>query len=83
VLTANLEMADRNASITIALSQPLRLELARIARNAETTEGALIQQAVEALVQAGHRPEIPRYARRLGPIAIAEDNRPARVTAAE
>jgi hypothetical protein len=57
-------------TITIALPKPLRLELGQIARQAKTTEGELIQQAVESLVQAQRGPAIPRFARRLGPIAI-------------
>jgi hypothetical protein len=59
-------------TISIALPEPLRLELGQLARQAKTTEGELIQQAVEYLVQAQRGPAIPRFARRLGPIAIGD-----------
>jgi len=59
-------------TITIALPEPLRLELGQMARQAKTSEGELIQQAVESLVQAKRWPAIPRFARRLGPIAIGD-----------
>lgn len=66
-------MADPTAStIRIALSQPLMRELAQMAREAETTEGELIHRAILGLVQARRGPGIPRFARRLGPIAIPE-----------
>jgi hypothetical protein len=59
-------------TITIALPARLRLELGQLARQAKTTEGELIQQAVESLVQAQRGPAIPRFARRLGPIAFGD-----------
>ena len=54
---------------TIVLPEPLRVELAQLAQKANTSEGALIQRAVEALLQAQPGRGIPRYARRLGPLA--------------
>jgi hypothetical protein len=59
------------ASITIALRQPLMVALTQMATEANTTEDALIQRAIEGLVQARLGPGIPRFARRLGPIALA------------
>ena len=73
-------MADHllpGQSITIALNERLRLELAEMARDAETTEDELIQRAIKGLVQARRGPGIPRYASRLGPIALEEDGPPA------
>lgn len=78
MLAASLEMADPTApNIRIALSQPLMREVAEMARDAQTTEDALVRRAIEALVRAQRGPGIPRFARRLGPIAIAEDHPPA------
>ena len=58
------------SSITIALPEPLRIELAEMARNAKTTERDLVERAVEGLVQAHRGVSIPRFARRLGPIVV-------------
>ncbi len=71
-------MADPTApKITVALSQPVMSEPARMAREAETTEAELIHRAIVGLVQARRGSGIPRFARRLGPIAIADDDQPA------
>jgi hypothetical protein len=69
------EMADRTlprAKITITLSGHLMLELAQMACEAETTEDELVNRAITCLVQAHRGPGIPRFARRLGPLALAE-----------
>ena len=76
-LTGEPEMDDRGltrANITITLSGRLRQELARMAREADTTEDALVHRAIKCLVQAHRGPGIPRFARRLGPLALAEDD---------
>jgi hypothetical protein len=70
-------MADRTlprANITITLSGRLMGELAQTAREADTTEVELVRRAIALLVQAHHGPGIPRFARRLGPLALAEDD---------
>ena len=59
-------------SITISLSEQLRLELEAMARNAKTSESELVRGAVERLVQANRDVGIPRFARRLGPIVPVE-----------
>jgi hypothetical protein len=59
-------------SITIALPEHLQIELAEMARNAETSEGELVERAVEGLVQAHRGVGIPRFARRLGPIVLTQ-----------
>jgi hypothetical protein len=58
------------ANITIALSDGVKLELAQIARESHVTEDELVERAVRHLLQAHRGPAIPRFARRLGPIAI-------------
>jgi hypothetical protein len=73
------EVADRTlprANLTITLSERLMLELAQIAREADTTEDDLVHRAIERLVQAHRGPGIPRFARRLGPLALAGDDPP-------
>jgi hypothetical protein len=71
------EVADPTlprANITITLSGRLMRELAQTARDADTTEDELVHRAIECLVQAHRGPRIPRFARRLGPLALAEDD---------
>jgi hypothetical protein len=70
------EMADctlPRANITITLSGRLMLELAQLAREADTTEDELAHRAIKCLVQAHRGPGIPRFARRLGPLALAQE----------
>jgi hypothetical protein len=74
------EVADRTlprATIAITLSGRLMLELAQMACEADTTEDDLVRRAITYLVQAHRGPGIPRYARRLGPLALAGDDPPA------
>jgi len=69
-------MADQavpSQKITVTLNERLHLELARMARDADTTEDELIRTAIKGLVQARRGPGIPRFARRLGHIALEED----------
>lgn len=61
----------REAEITISLRDGLRLELAQMARESNLTEDELVEWAIRYLVQVQRGPAIPRFARRLGPIAIA------------
>ena len=49
------------------------LELGKMAREAHTTEDELIRQAIKYLFQVHRGPAIPRFARRLGPMVVAED----------
>ena len=71
-------MADHpQANVTIALSQPLMVELTQMARESGATEDELIQNAIMSLLQTRRGPGIPRFARRLGPIALADDGPPA------
>jgi hypothetical protein len=59
------------ANITISLSDGVKLELAQIARESHVTEDEVVERAIRQLVQVHRGPAIPRFARRLGPIAIA------------
>jgi len=71
------EVDDRTlprANITITLSGHLMLELAQMAREADTTENELAHRAIKCLLQAHRGPRIPRFARRLGPLALADDD---------
>jgi hypothetical protein len=66
-------MTDRPglaATITIVVPERLQLALAEVAREANTTEEELVQRAIAGVVQAHQGPGIPRFARRIGPIAI-------------
>ena len=66
------------AHFDVTVPEHLRLELARIAREAETSEDEMVRQAIEALVLARRGPGIPRFARRLGPVALErQDPSPA------
>jgi hypothetical protein len=70
------EMADRSlpgASITITLSGRLMRELAQRARETDITEEELVRRAINGLVQTPRAPGIPRFARRLGPLALADE----------
>jgi hypothetical protein len=52
-----------------ALPADLRLELANLAVERGTTEGELVQAAVRRFLRSERASGVPRYARRLGPIA--------------
>lgn len=62
------------ANMTITLSGSLMLELAQMARKGDTTEDELVHRAIKRLVQAQRGPGIPRFARRLGPLVLDEDD---------
>ena len=58
------------ATITIVVPERMQVALAEVAQEARTTEEELVQRAIAAVVQAHQGPAIPRFARRMGPIAI-------------
>jgi Arc/MetJ-type ribon-helix-helix transcriptional regulator len=61
------------AEITISLDDDLRVELAQVARDERTTEADLVREGVERLLHSRLTgPSIPRFARRIGPLAISE-----------
>jgi hypothetical protein len=62
------------AKITIELSDELMREVAGLAREGQVTEEEVFHEAVGRLLQAHRGPGIPRFARRLGPLALPEED---------
>jgi Arc/MetJ-type ribon-helix-helix transcriptional regulator len=63
------------ATITISLDDDQVIELAQVARDERTTEADLIREGIERLLHSRlTSPRIPRFARRLGPLAIPEQH---------
>lgn len=61
------------AKISLPLDDDLMAELAQVARDEHTTEAELIRQGIERLLHSRLTgPSIPRFARRLGPLAVPE-----------
>ena len=58
------------AEITISLRDDLMAELAQLAHDEGTTEAELVREGIERLLHSRLTgPDIPRFARRLGPLA--------------
>jgi hypothetical protein len=65
------------ATISVSLDDGLMLELAQLARDEGTTEAELVREGIERLLHSRLQgPGIPRFARRLGPLALPADDRP-------
>jgi hypothetical protein len=61
------------ATITISLDDELMAELAQVARDERTTEADLVREGIERLIHSRLTgPSVPRFARRLGPLAIPD-----------
>ena len=61
------------AEITFSLDDDLMAELTQLAHDERTTEADLVREGVERLLHSRLTgPGIPRFARRLGPLAIPE-----------
>ena len=58
------------AAITIVVPERMQLALAEVARETKMTEEELVQRAIAGVVEAHQGAGIPRFARRIGPIAI-------------
>jgi predicted transcriptional regulator len=58
------------AKIALSLDDDVVRELAQLAHEAQVSEEALAREAIERLLQARHAPPVPRFARRLGPLAL-------------
>jgi hypothetical protein len=72
------------AKITIDLDDDLRVELAQVAYAEGKTEVDLIHEGIERLLHSRLTgPDIPRFARRLGPLAIPERDRRSDTAAEE
>jgi Ribbon-helix-helix protein, copG family len=71
VLRHDVAMAD----ITVSLDDDLMGELAQMARDEHTTEADLVREGVERLIHSRLTgPDIPLFARRLGPLAFPESH---------
>lgn len=63
------------AKITISLDDDLMDELTQLARDEHTSEADLVREGIERLLHSRLTGSIiPRFARRLGPLAIPERN---------
>jgi hypothetical protein len=61
------------AMITISLDDELMGELTQVAADERTTEADLVREGIERLLHSRLTgPSVPRFARRLGPLAIPE-----------
>ena len=61
------------AIITISLDDELMGELTQVAADEGTTEADLVREGIERLLHSRlSGPSVPRFARRLGPLAIPE-----------
>ncbi len=61
------------AEITVSVADDLMIELAQLARDEGTTEADLVREGIERLLHSRLTgPGVPRFARRLGPLAIPE-----------
>jgi predicted transcriptional regulator len=58
------------ARIALSLDDDIVRELAQLAHEAQVSQEALAREAIERLLQARHAPPVPRFARRLGPLAL-------------
>jgi predicted transcriptional regulator len=58
------------ARIALSLDDDIVRELAQLAHEAQVSQEALAREAIEGLLQARHAPPVPRFARRLGPLAL-------------
>ena len=61
-------MPETEQPITISLPVDLGGELAKLARERQTSEAELAARAIRHFVRAQSLPPAPRFARRLGPI---------------
>lgn len=61
------------ATITISLDDGLMAELVQVAHDERTTEADLVREGIERLLHSRLTgPSVPRFARRLGPLATPE-----------
>jgi Ribbon-helix-helix protein, copG family len=65
------------AKLTISLDDDQMLELGKLARESGVSENDVVREAIDRLLQSHRGPGTPRFARRLGPLVIAEHDRPA------
>jgi len=65
------------AKLTVSLDDDQMLELGKLARESGVSENDVVREAIDSLLQSHRAPGTPRFARRLGPLAIVEHEPPA------
>ena len=65
------------AKLTISLDDDQMVELGKLARESGVSENDVVREAIDRLLQSHRGPGTPRFARRLGPLAIVEHDPPA------
>jgi hypothetical protein len=60
--------------LTVSLDDHQMVELGTLAREAGVSENDIVREAVDRLLQSHRGPGTPRFARRLGPLAIEEQD---------
>ena len=65
------------AKLTVSLDDAQMVELGKLARESGVSENDVVREAIDRLLQSHRGPGTPRFARRLGPLAIVEHDSPA------
>jgi len=60
------------AKLTVSLDDDQMVELGKLARESGVSENDVVREAIDRLLQSHRGPGTPRFARRLGPLAIVE-----------
>ena len=60
------------AKLTVSLDDDEMVELGKLARESGVSENDVVREAIDRLLQSHRGPGTPRFARRLGPLAIVE-----------
>jgi hypothetical protein len=60
------------AKLTVSLDDDQMVELGELARESRVSENDVVREAIDRLLQAHRGPGTPRFARRLGPLAIKQ-----------
>ena len=68
------------AELTISLDDDQMVELGKLAHESGVSENDVVREAIDRLLKTHRGPGTPRFARRLGPLVIAEHDRSATET---
>ena len=60
------------AKLTVSLDDDEMVKLGKLARESGVSENDVVREAIDRLLQSHRGPGTPRFARRLGPLAIVE-----------